>query len=92
MYRIVLVTDRTASYDIELTFNGTAASHPQPLNRIAIVYAFQNYGYNTALKRIESFGKWMGLTYWNENCKTLSAVTYYNDYLGVEDEDFILIV
>jgi len=92
LYRVVLVTDRTASYDIELTFNGTVASHPQPLNRIAIVNAFQNYGNNTALMRIESFGKWLGLTYWNDKCKTLSAVTYYNDKLGVEVEDFILIV
>lgn len=80
-YAVIISTTNTAPYNIYLTLQSEAtASHPKLLD-YGIRYAYQNYGSNKVLDRIESYENFFALAYWNSFTSTVTICIYQRDWV-----------
>ena len=63
-----------------VALQSTEATEHKPILDYEIQYAFQNYGSNYVLDRIESFENYFAISYWNMHDNTITIAVYYREW------------
>lgn len=76
-YRTLLFTEGTPIFEILWSFSSEKDYNPKILNEIAPLYTLGQYGLSVIQKLVTVLDDHFSITYWDNDLKTLTVVTYY---------------
>jgi len=65
-FEMIIVTDNTAIYKTNILFNNSDNETARPFNDYDITGVYGNYGSNIINNRVEVFGDYFAVSYWNQ--------------------------